>query len=203
MGKIDMFEHLVNPIDDMNLEASYRLWRVMPYMSLWITEHMVDLLKEKGFWRQALKQNLNDAIKCLKPKSQELIWKLAKEQSEEENFYPIDFETGLCEKFVDSFINYYQKLIEIASVSEAPTNEEKDKLYKKYMVDRAQFIISLEKGDIFSFLDTGKYEEFTYNGFVTQRGETYCEYISKNEKDGPQLYKCSNVYRPVIKMTIV
>lgn len=197
--RIDMFEHLKDPIEEMNLEVTYRLWRSMPYFMDILTQRMIDLLKEKNFWKLALKHDLTRAANIISPASKQLMEDLIKR--EDKNFLPLNFETAMCEKFMAAFIEYYRRMVDLAKVSEAPTKEEKDLLYKKYMVDRAVFMIALKPGDIFTFLDTGRYEEFTYKGFHTCRGEVICDYINYNSKN-PMLLHCENVYKPVLRQTI-
>lgn len=198
--KIDIFEHLIDPLDEMKLETMLRLWQAMPYFETVLSYRMIDLLKEKGYWKQVLKHDMNKAVKCLSPAANRLMEQCI--HLEEEGSSPMNFETSLCEKFIDSFIKYYQKVIEMASISAAPTEDEKNALFKKYMVDRAQFLITLHKGDVFTFIDGGKYEEFTYDGFRTVRNEVICDYISVNSHNGPKLFHCENIYRPVIKQNV-
>ena len=83
MAKIDMFEHLKDPVDTMKLEATFRLWQALPFFSSIITNHLVELLKEKNAWRQSLKQDINNAIKCLKPQSEKFINRLMSQEEEE------------------------------------------------------------------------------------------------------------------------
>ena len=201
MAKIDMFEHLKDPVDNMKLEATFRLWQALPFFSSIITNHLVELLKEKNAWRQSLKQDINNAIKCLKPQSEKFINRLLSQ--EEEDFHPLNFEEAICEKFVASFLEYYENLIRIGDIAETNDEEVKTEKFVKNLVGKAQFIITLKKGDVFTFIDGGKYEEYTYNGYFTKHnGEVVCDYISNNSSDGPELFHCENFWRPVIKVNI-
>ena len=126
MAKIDMFEHLKDPVDTMKLEATFRLWQALPYFSSIITNHLVELLKEKNAWRQSLKQDINNAIKCLKPQSEKFINRLISQ--EEEDFHPLNFEEAICEKFVASFLEYYENLIRIGDIAETSDEEVKTEI---------------------------------------------------------------------------
>lgn len=200
-GKIDMFEHLKDPFNVIPLETAYRLWRVLPFFSQHLTDRMVNLLKEKGFWRQTLKQDFNGAIKHIKPASDSLVNKLFAEE-EGDTFVPLNFEEAMCEKFLCSFLDYYEKIIRIADVAEEADIDTQTQKYIDNIAKQAQFMITLNKGDIFTFADTGKYEEFTYNGHYCKGNEVICEYISNNEEDGPTLYTCHNIWKPCINMSV-
>ena len=201
MAKIDMFEHLAHPMQKMRLETAYRLWQALPYFSTFITDRIVEILKEKNSWRQSLKQDFNKAVKCISPQSDKLVNRLMAQETED--YHPLNFETAICEKFISAFLDYYENLIRIGDITETKDESEKTDKFVNNLVGKAQFIITLKKGDVFTFIDGGKYEEYTYNGYFTKHnGEVVCDYISNNSSDGPELFHCENFWRPVLKVNI-
>lgn len=201
MAKVDLFEHVKDPVNTLHLEATFRLWKALPYFSDILTKHLIDLLKDGNMFRYSVKQDINKAIKCLSPQSEKFVNNLLEQSTDD--YHPIEFERALCDKFVASFLGYYTRLIEIGDMSSTPNSDEKTKKYINRLVKDAQFMITLEEGDIFTFLDTNKYEEYTYAGYTTKHnGDVICDYISYNSQDGPELFHCENTWRPVVKVSL-
>lgn len=176
-GKLSIFEHIENPADKCDVISILRLLDIIPVMEQEMLDLLISKLTAKGVFRQNLKARLNKISSLLDAINKDVYRTCDKTgtgtQESQEKWYlnMYDFSS----KFTNALVNYIHNIELFSNVSNAFDNH----IRHDEIINKATLLSKLKPGDIFIFLDS----------------ETFCEYTFKEmkwieEKNEYQIYFC-------------
>ena len=172
-GNISIFEHLKEPTDRASVISCLRVLDMLPVMEQEVMDILISKLEMQNLFKQNLKFKLNKVAKLLESVNKD-VYKECDKSAKKTDISQEQWYMGMydfCNKFSNAIVNYIRDVELITNVSEA--FEEKDRNFE--IINKATMLSKLKEGDIFFFLDSELFCEYTYKGL--QWNEEKNEYL--------------------------
>ena len=160
-GNLSIFEHIENPADKCDVIAILRLLDIIPVMEQEMLDLLINKLTAKGIFRHSLKARLNKISSLLDFVNQEVFRTCDKSKGEKtaqsrETWYMNMYD--FSSKFTNALVNYIHNIELFTNASQAfeeqPRTDE--------IIEKATMLSKLKPGDIFIFLDSKMFCEYTF-----------------------------------------
>lgn len=206
-GKLDIFEHIGTPTDKIDVISIMRLLDIVPVMEQELLDTLIDKLTAQGLFKQALKARLKKISNLLDFVNQE-VWKTCDRSGDKTHYSQESWYRGLFDfstKFTNALVNYVHNIELLTNASH--TLSEKDQNLE--IIRKSTFLGKLNPGDIFTFLDSSVFCEYTFDRIEWKEDtQEYIMFFYKMPNPGvPHSSKIeiydNRIWRPVMVMNLL
>lgn len=206
-GQLDIFEHLATPTDKADVISIMRLLDIIPIMEQDMLDLLISKLKAQKLFKTALKARLKKMSSMMEFVNSE-VWRTCdrsgrKDRMSQETWYMNLFVFSM--KFSNALVNYIHNIELLSNASNAIDEHRRS----DEIIEKATMISKLSPGDVFVFLDSLTFCEYTFKEMVwDEKKKEYSIYFCKvgnpnfPYKEEVPLYE-NRLWRPVIVMNIL
>lgn len=199
-NNVNIFEHVEHPQNISEMKAIFRMLDIVPIMEMALIDRVASLTKEKGIWKQLIKQKTTQASKIMENVCRQVYKNIdhSGENTEESYNGFVWFGTDMIEKFTAACVSYLTDMEKLTNASGDLTPEQQS----AFFLEKIQFQCQLEVGDIFIFVDSTNYCEYTVLDII-DNNEKWEILYGKTTDPVKARFVSNNMFRPIIKRNIM